>query len=257
MMTIGSAHGTGNSMQAGGPNMQMQTDPVSRSIQNQIANAQKQLQELSSNEEMTQEDKMKRRQEIQQEIAALNQQLRKHQTEQRKEQQAEKAVENADGNRAPGKDGRDEVILSQEGMQAMLSADASMKQAKVQGRMAVQMDGKAGVLEAEIKLDSSRGMSAERKEEELADTQQKAQEALNAQISALSEAGRTMKDAAEVDAKRTDKSAPGGEAVSKSETMPEDEDTSEKDEMSVRTDGTEEHVPASGGAPQISIDVRL
>ena len=37
---------------------------MSRNIQNQIANAQKQLQELSSNEEMTLEEKMKKRQEF-------------------------------------------------------------------------------------------------------------------------------------------------------------------------------------------------
>ena len=62
-------------------------DSVSKNIQNQIANAQQKLQDLSSNEEMSLEDKMKKRQEIQQEINNLNQQLRQHQIEQRKEQQ--------------------------------------------------------------------------------------------------------------------------------------------------------------------------
>ncbi len=38
------------------------------------------------------------------------------------------------------------------GMQAMISADSSMKQAKVQGSMATQMEGKAGVLESEMKI---------------------------------------------------------------------------------------------------------
>ena len=59
-------------------------DSVSKNIQNQIANAQQKLQDLSSNEEMSLEDKMKKRQEIQQEINNLNQQLRQHQIEQRK-----------------------------------------------------------------------------------------------------------------------------------------------------------------------------
>ena len=50
MMTIGSVTGTNSSnMQAGRSGMNMQTDSVSKNIQNQIANAQKQLQELSSN----------------------------------------------------------------------------------------------------------------------------------------------------------------------------------------------------------------
>ena len=65
-------------------------DPYSRNIQNQIANAQKQLQELSSNEEMTLEEKMKKRQEIQQQISDLNMQLRQHQIEQRRAERSEK-----------------------------------------------------------------------------------------------------------------------------------------------------------------------
>ncbi len=63
------------------------TDSYSRNIQNQIANAQKQLQELSSNKDMTQEEKMTKRQELQQQISDLNMQLRQHQVEQRREKQ--------------------------------------------------------------------------------------------------------------------------------------------------------------------------
>ena len=63
------------------------TDSYSRNIQNQIANAQRQLQELSSNKDMTQEEKMTKRQELQQQISDLNMQLRQHQVEQRREKQ--------------------------------------------------------------------------------------------------------------------------------------------------------------------------
>lgn len=44
-----------------GGNMQM--DSISRNLKNQIANAQKKLQELSSNQELSLEEKMKKRQE--------------------------------------------------------------------------------------------------------------------------------------------------------------------------------------------------
>ena len=67
--------------------MNQTTDSYSRNIQNQIANAQKQLQELSSNKDMTLEEKMNKRQEIQQQINDLNVQLRQHQMEQRREKQ--------------------------------------------------------------------------------------------------------------------------------------------------------------------------
>ena len=72
--------------------MNQATDSYSRNIQNQIAGAQKQLRELSSNGDMTLEEKMKKRQEIQQQISDLNMQLRQHQMEQRKEKQQAKGT---------------------------------------------------------------------------------------------------------------------------------------------------------------------
>ncbi len=67
--------------------MNQTTDSYSRNIQNQIANVQKQLQELSSNKDITQEEKMTKRQELQQQISDWNIQLRQHQTEQCREKQ--------------------------------------------------------------------------------------------------------------------------------------------------------------------------
>ena len=205
-MTVNGIGGANNGMQAGSSGRITQMDSVSKNIQNQIVNAQKKLQELSSNEELSIEDKMKKRQEIQQEINNLNQQLRQHQIEQRKEQQNKKSssmddmvagTRNTSAKKATG--------LSQASMQAMISADSSMKQAKVQGSMATQMEGKAGVLESEIKMDKGRGASTEKKEEELADLQAKAQAATAAQVSTLADANKKMEEAAA--AERTEKKA--------------------------------------------------
>ncbi len=63
-MTINGINGT--NAQMGQMGMDQATDSYSRNIQNQIADAQKQLQELSSNKHMTQEEKMMKRQELQQ-----------------------------------------------------------------------------------------------------------------------------------------------------------------------------------------------
>ena len=79
MMKINGFNGTNT--QTGAMGMAQVNDSVSKNIQNQIANAQQKLQDLSSNEELSLEDKMKKRQEIQQEITNLNQQLRQHQIE--------------------------------------------------------------------------------------------------------------------------------------------------------------------------------
>lgn len=204
MMTVNGISEVNNSVQAGNSGRIMQMDSFSRNIQNKIANAQKQLQELSSDEELSIEDKMKKRQEIQQEINNLNQQLRQHRMEQRKEQQESKnSMEDLLGgsNKTVPKSGKQGTGLSQASMQAMISADSSMKLAKAQGSVAVQMEGKAGVLESEIKMDKGRGADTEKKEEELADLQAKAQALVEAQISTLADAGKTMEEAAKADSK--------------------------------------------------------
>lgn len=203
-MTVNGISGANNGIQAGSSGRITQMDSVSKNIQNQIANAQKKLQELSSNEELSIEDKMKKRQEIQQEINNLNQQLRQHQMEQRKEQQTKKTSMDdmlGDSRKTAPKSGNQSAGLSQASMQAMISADSSMKQAKVQGSMATQMEGKAGVLESEIKMDKGRGASTEKKEEELADLQAKAQAATAAQVSTLADANKKMEEAAKADQK--------------------------------------------------------
>ena len=195
MMKINGFNGTNT--QTGAMGMAQANDSVSKNIQNQIANAQQKLQDLSSNEELSLEDKMKKRQEIQQEITNLNQQLRQHQIEQRKEQQSKESsiddmvagTKNTSAKKGTG--------LSQAGMRAMISADSSMKQAKVQGSMATQMEGRAGVLESEIKQDA--GKCNTEKKEELADLQAKAQSATAAQMSSLSDANKSMEEAVKAD----------------------------------------------------------
>jgi len=200
-MTINGINGTNTQM--GQMGMNQATDSYSRNIQNQISNAQKQLQELSSNEEMTLEEKMKKRQEIQQQISDLNMQLRQHQMEQRKEKQQAKGSSMDDmlGGTRSGKAANEGSGLSQASMTAMISAGTSMKQAKAQGSVATKMEGRAGVLESEIKLDKVRGNDTQKKEEELAYVTQKAQAATSSQLSTLADASKTMEEAAKADSK--------------------------------------------------------
>lgn len=200
-MTINSINGANTQM-----GMNQATDAYSRNIQNQIANAQKQLQELSSNEDMSLEEKMKKRQEIQQQISDLNVQLRQHQMEQRREKQQAKGSSMDDmlgGTRNAGsaKAGSKSTGLSQASMTAMISADNSIKQAKIQGSVATSMEGRAGVLKSEIK--NSHGGSVKKKQEELADIEQKAQAATSSQLSTLADASKTMEEAAKADNKDT------------------------------------------------------
>ena len=199
MMIDSVGSGQGAAVQAGS-GMTRQSDPVSRNIQAQIGNAQKRLQELSSNDTMSVEEKMKKRQEIQKEIASLNQQLRQHQIEKRKEQRAQGTSmdDMLGGGHRTAKKGKEGTGLSQAGMQAMISADSSMKVADAQGSVAVQ-DGQARVLQSEIRMDRNSGVSTEEKEAQLADLQAKAQSAETSQISTLAEAGRVIRESGEAE----------------------------------------------------------
>ena len=184
-------------------NRQMATDSVSKNIQNQIANAQKQLQEISSDKDMSIEEKMKKRQEIQQQITDLNNQLRQHQIEMRREQQQKKDSSMDDmlagSKKSSVKSGTKGGGMSQASMRAMISAGSAMAQAQVQGSVASQMEGKAGVLESEIKIDSARGSNVEAKKEELAELQEKAVVAEATQMNTLANANKEFEEVARAD----------------------------------------------------------
>ena len=216
----------GTNAQFGGMNMKA-TDSFSKNLQNQIANAQKQLQELSVNKEMSMEEKQKKRQEIQQEITDLNNELRQHKIEQRMKKQQAKGTSMNDmlgGSKTTvPKVGKQSASLSQASMTAIISADSAMARAQVQGSVAGQMEGKAGVLEAEIKLDAARGGNVEAKKKELEKVQQKAEAAENAQLNTLADANKELEAATKADQqadkaddkdKKTDKKADKKDSIS-------------------------------------------
>ncbi len=171
--------------QTGSMSVNQNTDSVSKGLQEQITNAQEQLQELSANKDMSIEEKMEKRQEIQQQISTLNQQLRQHQIEARKHDAADDMQDYS----ARKKSSTKETGLSASSMQSILSADASIEQVEVQSQVKTSLEGRAGVLKSEIKF----GMgNVEAKKEELADVEAKASGIESAQMSALSDINREL-----------------------------------------------------------------
>ncbi|MDE6608827.1 MAG: FlxA-like family protein [Lachnospiraceae bacterium] len=261
-MTINGINGANTQM--GQMGMNQATDSYSRNIQNQIANAQKQLQELSSNEDMTLEEKMKKRQEIQKQISDLNMQLRQHQMEQRRTALSGPAKQQAKGSSMDDllggtrNAGSKSTGLSQASMTAMISADNSIKQAKVQGSVATKMEGKAGVLESEIKLDQARGGDTQKKEEELAEVEQKAQAAASSQLSTLADAGKTMEEAAKADSKeeKTDKNTKTDKDEKTTSTNGEDSDGNVSG-ISVSNSSAAAETTPQQPTPYVSVDIRL
>ena len=265
-MTINGINGANTQM--GQMGMNQATDSYSQNIKNQIANAQKQLQELSSNENMTLEEKMKKRQEIQQQISDLNMQLRQHQMEQRKEKQQAKGSSKNDmpggtGNAGNTKAGGRSAGLSQASMTAMISADSSLKQAKVQGSVATKMEGRSGILQSEIKLDQARGGDTQKKEEELADVEQKAQAAASSQLSTLADAGRSMEEAAKADRREEkddveEKTAKGKNAEENvSGTGTQGESVPAQSDLPVSNGAAAAETAPQQPAPYVSVDIRL
>lgn len=207
MMAIGNVTST-NNIQPAYTGRSIQKDSVSKNIQNQIANAQKQLQELSSNENMSIEEKMKKRQEIQQEITNLNQQLMQHQTRQRNQQQNKNSIDSLavkQKKRGNKKTGSNKSSLSQAGMESMLAAGSSIEQSKIQGSVATKMENTAEIIKTEIKYDA--GGNTEAKQAELAAVEQKAANASAMQMDTLADAKQQIEETSEtkVQDKNTDK----------------------------------------------------
>ena len=222
----------GGGPQAGGYGLGQATDAYSKSIQKQIASAQKQMQELSSNEELSLEEKMKKRQELQQKIADLNNQLRQHQMELRRASQQEKqAAKEGAADKRQGQGGaREGAGLSQAGMKSMISADSSIKQAKAQGAGATGLKGRAGVLESEIAQDEARGQGVEKKKEELAEVNRQASAAEAGQLKSLSEANQEIKEAGQEDSKETEAGQERAKDSLKKEEGQEEKTAEKKDE---------------------------
>ena len=247
-MNINGISGAGAQAAPAGTGAGQAMDAQSKNIRKQIEEAQKKLQEISSNGEISPEEKMKKRQEIQKQISDLRMQLRQHEIELKRQQQAEKkAAENGTGREE--KSEQHTTGLSAAGMQAVISADTSMKQAKVQNSVAVKMEGRAGVLETEIKQDGRTGGNTQAKEAELAETKQKADEAKASGLETLKEADRKMKEAA---------GAEQDIATERIDTTNEKEKEKTEENKTEQTDkSSEETDDKAGKEPGMYVDVRL
>lgn len=83
--------------------------------------------------------------------------------------------------------------------QSLLSANTSMQIARVQHGAKKEMDGHAGVLDAEIKQDEARGGDVKKKKEELEETKKKASEIETATMNTLTSTNEDLKKAAKED----------------------------------------------------------
>lgn len=197
MMQVSNVNAAESARQVSREQISATEDSVSKEIQGKITAAQKQRQELSSNTEMTAEEKADRRQKIQQEISDLKRELRRRQLEeQKKQQEEEKAAkakkeqkedaakesvrkqqrtqpgQSANGRQdnMPGADSErnaesakaeEDVRETLPGiMHKSLSTKATVNQIGIVRNTAAQAEGAARVRESEINQDAARGADA-------------------------------------------------------------------------------------------------
>ena len=161
------------------------TDSESRNLQQQITNAQQRLSKLSSDSEISPEEKSKKRQEIQKQIAELNRKLRQRRLEQKEEaaeiaKQEEKqkallkgneeepkpeAMRNVSENPDTAKDANSPALH----MQTMLTADSMLQQQEVRENIAREKQGMENILESEINSDTIYGSDTTAKREKLSE----------------------------------------------------------------------------------------
>lgn len=178
-------------------------DEVSKSIQNQIANAQMQLQKLSSDREMSAEEKQQRRQEIQKQISELNTKLRQHQMEVRREQQVKAKAKSSGANELSTEDKTEQqpeekvqTSLSSNSMKAIISAESAVKEANAHGNVSSNLEGQMKVLQSEIKQDARNGNNTERKQDALERLENRVTRVSGAQMGVLSDAVQDMRQTA-------------------------------------------------------------
>lgn len=206
-MTINGIDSAGMQPRTAGAGTGGQMDPVSKNLQNQIEKLKNDLKEISAKQDMPADAKMKKRQEIQKQISELEIQLRQHQMEAKREERQKKQEESSfdelTGTKPQEKTAGNSqnTGMSTSSMEAMISADTAVKRADVNGQTAKKMEGRANVLEAELKLDGGRGGSSNAglKEAELAKAKEAAQKATASQIDELAQAGKTLQEASKSD----------------------------------------------------------
>ena len=180
-------------------NQNQQMDSYSKSLQEQINNAKEQLQSLGEDKEMSIDEKMKKRQEIQKQITDLQNQLRQHQIEQKKENRQSKgsSMEDMLGGKHTAKSSKAAKGISTDSIKALISADSAINQVEAGGAVKANLKGEAGILETEIKLDSARGKDVEKKQEQLANIESRNGDIESAQLEVLNRADKELDKAAE------------------------------------------------------------
>lgn len=186
-MSIGGINTMGNATES----HLMKTEPIdsmSKSIENEISDIQRQRQHVLK-EDISADEKQEKRRKLQQEISRLNAQLKQHQSEMRREHNKDEITKRigADDSRLRADEDKnnqtealekeeteakenenkavnekeEKKVLRQE--QSVIATSFAMEQAKLQSSVVSGIKNDITVMKGEIKLDSARGENVEDK----------------------------------------------------------------------------------------------
>lgn len=165
-------------------------DAISKSIENEISDVQRQRQQVSK-QDLSADEKMKKRQELQQEISRLNNQLRQRQAEARREQNKEKVAKERDVETVKtDNEKKEQVVASKKDEtkeketesktvemqdakkekvkeQTVVSTETAVSQIKLRNKVVSGIQNDIKVLEGEIRQDKARGENVDDKKEQL------------------------------------------------------------------------------------------
>lgn len=189
-------------------NTDLRMDSKGKEVQTQILDAQKKLKELSFDNVMNEEEKEKKRQQIQQQIAELNQELKKRQLELQRKQQdsaslaaspAEKQAisdpNGLEGSQSPDQKSQT-APYGQTATKAFIAAGSAVGHANSQGKLASELKSKMRILQGEIKQDEARGKDTSFKQKELEKLESKAARLSGSGFSFLADASKELRQAA-------------------------------------------------------------
>ncbi|MBO5372270.1 MAG: FlxA-like family protein [Lachnospiraceae bacterium] len=161
-------------------------DTQTQTLEQQLASKQQRLNTLSSDAEMSAEEKAKKRQEIQKQIAELNRKLELQRMEEQekakeaaKEQQQQEALkedmlketsskeQTKEDSSEKYEEKMDDIKTSAADVQQILATNLALQQAQIQENVIQKNTQTANVLEAEIKSDNLYGSDTVDKEAEL------------------------------------------------------------------------------------------
>lgn len=165
-------------------------DAISKSIENEISDVQRQRQQVSK-QDLSADEKRKKRQELQQEISRLNNQLRQRQAEVQKKQNKEKVTKERDAenvktdnekkeqlaaskkDETKEKEAENKTVEMQDVKkerikeQTVVSAEVAVSRIRLQNMVVSGIQNDINILEGEIRQDKARGENVDDKKEQL------------------------------------------------------------------------------------------